>query len=149
MILEAQLEEKFIENLSTLLSNDVQFIGSRLEDKTEAATEKSILAIATGFRTHDNFSLSPVTIPITFTLCTKVEVDETSENHNSILETLINKLSYWHKHGDEMTDDLSVEKCKCYELKIDGGTSQKYDKANHIWTDTINISIRGAEIFNT
>lgn len=46
-----------------------------------------------------------------------------------------------------MQEALSTYKCVANELKMDGGTESTYDDTQHIWTDTVNISIRGTEMF--
>lgn len=74
MILEGLLEQKIIEQLSSIESlSGTQFIASRSADKTEDAD--SVVAVAAGFRQHDSFSLSPVTLPVTLTIVTRVEDD--------------------------------------------------------------------------
>lgn len=146
MILEGLLEQKIVEQLSSIDSlSGTQFIASRSVDKTEDGD--SVVAVAAGFRQHDSFSLTPVTLPVTFTIVTKVEEDVEQQKHNTIVEAIADKLSYWHKFGTAMQDALTTEKCVANELKMDGGSESTFDDTQRIWTDIINISIRGAEKF--
>ena len=82
------------------------------------------------------------------TIVTRVEDDAGQERHNAVVEAISDKLSYWHKVGNAMQDALTTASCIANELKMDGGSESTYDDMQHIWTDTINISIRGAEIFS-
>lgn len=148
MILEALLEQKLADEFSSLDQlSGVQIVKSRSTDKTENDDTYSVVAIASGFRQHDNFSLSPITIPVAITIVTRVEGDANSSSHLEIVEAIADKLSYWHKHGDEMQEALTTSKCVANELKMDGGSNSVYDNTQDIWTDTINITIRGAEKF--
>lgn len=147
MILEALLEQNILSAFAELPElSGAQIIASRSATKTEDS-DNCYIAIAAGFRQHDSFSLSPVTIPVSISIVSRVEGDAKASNHMDVVETIADKLSYWHKFGDVMQEKLSSEKCTANELRMDGGTNSVYDDAQQIWTDTINITIRGAEKF--
>ena len=147
MIIEALLEQSIIEALRSELGNDVQLVGSRLQTKVEDADKKTIVAVASAFRNHDAFSLSLVNVPVAISVATRVEGDAQSQEHNVAVEKIVDMLVNWHKHGDIMESALSNEKFLAGELRMDGGTTQTYDREHMCWTDTININIRGAEKF--
>ena len=147
MIIEALLEHSIIEALRSELGDDVQLVGSRLQTKIEDADKKTIIAVASGFRTHDAFSLSLVNVPVVISIATRVEGDAQSQEHNATVEKIVDILVGWHKEGEAMEEALSNEKFLAGELRMDGGTTQTYDREHMCWTDTININIRGAEKF--
>ena len=147
MILEAYIEQSIIEALRGVLGDDVQLIGSRLMDNIEDAGKKTIVAVASGFRAHDAFSLSLVNVPVAISIATRVEGDAQSQEHNATVEKIVDVLVDWHKRGDIMESALSNEKFLAGELRMDGGTTQTFDRDRMIWTDAININIRGAEKF--
>lgn len=147
MIIEALLEQSIIEALRSELGNDVQLIGSRLMDTTEDADKKTIVAVASAFRNHDAFSLSLINVPIAISIATRVEGDAQSSEHNATVEKIVDLLVNWHKNGAVMEEALSNEKFLAGELRMDGGTTQTFDRERMIWTDAININIRGAEKF--
>lgn len=149
MILEAMLEQSIIEAFRGLhWQNDIQIAGSRLPDThSEEAYSNPIIAVASGFRNHDAFSLSLVNVPVAISIVTRVEGDAQSQEHNASVEKIVDLLVYWHKNGEAMSNALSSEKFLAGELRMDGGTTQTFDRQRMIWTDTININIRGAEKF--
>lgn len=75
MIIEAQLESKMVQQLGTVLGNDVQIVGSRLQQKVEDAGKRTVVAVASGFRTHDAFSLTLINVPIAISIVTRIEGD--------------------------------------------------------------------------
>ena len=147
MIIEALIEQSIIDALQSEFGDDVQLVGSRLETKIEDADKKTIIAVASGFRTHDAFSLSLVNVPVAISIATRVEGDAQSQEHNATVEKIVDILVDWHKHGDIMESALSNEKFLAGELRMDGGTTQTFDRDRMIWTDAININIRGSEKF--
>lgn len=129
-----------------------QIVGSRTvapqgETKEEEDTAKTIVAVACGFRQNDAFSLSPITMPLSISILTRVELDTTSEEHDRIVEAIADLLSRWHKYGDEMSQALTTEKFFAGELRMDGGTARIFDPTKATWSETISFSIRGSEKF--
>ena len=154
MLIERTLENDLVNILKTLPELSVaQVVGSRTipedeyDTKTEEADKASVIAVVCGFRSQDAFSLSLITINASVTILTRVEMDPSSELHDKIVEAIANKLSYWHKFGNIMTNELSSEKFFAGELRMDGGTGRIVDKTNRLWTETIQFSIRGSEKF--
>lgn len=147
MIIEALIEQSIIDALHSELGDDVQLVGSRLETKVEDADKKTIVAIASGFRNHDAFSLSLINVPVAISVATRVEGDAQSQEHNETVEKIVDLLVNWHKDGEAMGEALSNRKFLAGELRMDGGTTQTYDREHMCWTDAININIRGAEKF--
>ena len=147
MIIEALLEQSIIDALHSELGDDVQLVGSRLQTKVEDADKKTIVAVASAFRNHDAFSLSLINVPVVISVATRVEGDAQSQDHNVAVEKIVDMLVNWHKHGDIMESALSNEKFLAGELRMDGGTTQTFDREHMCWTDSININIRGAEKF--
>lgn len=129
------------------MGEGVQIVGSRLETKVEDADKKTIVAVASAFRNHDAFSLSLVNVPVAISVATRVEGDAQSQEHNEVVEKIVDVLVNWHKDGEAMEEALSNEKFLAGELRMDGGTTQTYDREHMCWTDAININIRGAEKF--
>ena len=113
----------------------------------EDADKKTIVAVASAFRNHDAFSLSLVNVPVAISVATRVEGDAQSQEHNATVEKVVDLLVGWHKDGEAMEEALSNRKFLAGELRMDGGTTQTYDREHMCWTDTININIRGAEKF--
>ena len=105
------------------------------------------MAVACGFRQNDAFSLSPISMPMSITIMTRSELDPTSEYHDTVVESIADLLSRWHKYGDEMTDALTTEKFLAGELRMDGGTNRVYDTTNSTWSETLTFTIRGSEKF--
>lgn len=147
MIIEALLEQSIIDALQSELGDDVQLVGSRLQTKVEDSDKKTIVAVASAFRNHDAFSLSLVNVPVAISIATRVEGDTQSQEHNSTVEKIVDILVGWHKDGEAMEEALSNRKFLAGELRMDGGTTQTYDREHMCWTDAININIRGAEKF--
>lgn len=107
---------------------------------------KAIVAVAVGFRSHDNFSLSPISVPVSIAISTRVEQDATGSVHEQILEAIANQLSQWHKFGDVMTSKLSSSKFFAGELRMNGGTGKQFDSNRSAWVETVSLTIRGTEI---
>lgn len=129
-----------------------QIVGSRTvapqgETKEEEDTAKTVVAVACGFRQNDAFSLSPITMPLTISILTRVELDTTSEEHDRIVEAIADLLSRWHKYGEEMSQALTTDKFFAGELRMDGGTARIFDPTNATWSESISFSIRGSEKF--
>ena len=147
MIIEALLEQSIIDALQSELGDDVQLVGSRLQTKVEDSDKKTIVAVASAFRNHDAFSLSLINVPVAISVATRVEGDAQSQEHNETVEKIVDILVGWHKDGEAMEEALSNRKFLAGELRMDGGTTQTYDREHMCWTDAININIRGAEKF--
>ena len=147
MIIEALLEQSIIDALQSELGDDVQLVGSRLQTKVEDSDKKTIVAVASAFRNHDAFSLSLINVPVAISVATRVEGDAQSQEHNATVEKIVDILVGWHKDGEAMEEALSNRKFLAGELRMDGGTTQTYDREHMCWTDAININIRGAEKF--
>lgn len=147
MIIEALLEQSIIDALQSELGDDVQLVGSRLQTKVEDSDKKTIVAVASAFRNHDAFSLSLINVPVAISVATRVEGDAQSQEHNTTVEKIVDVLVNWHKDGEAMEEALSNRKFLAGELRMDGGTTQTYDREHMCWTDAININIRGAEKF--
>lgn len=133
MLIERQLEDDFITKLRSLPELSAsQVVGSREvaaegETKTEDDTNATIVAVACGFRQNDAFSLTPITMPISITILTRVELDPTSAGHNDVVDAIVELISRWHNNGNAMTEALSNEKFFAGELRMDGGTARIYD----------------------
>ena len=153
MIIERQLEDAFITTLSAMSElSCAQIVGSRTvapqgETKEEEDTAKTIVAVACGFRQNDAFSLSPITMPLSISILTRVELDTNSEEHDRIVEAIADLLSRWHKYGEEMSEALTTDKFFAGELRMDGGTARIFDPTKATWSETISFSIRGSEKF--
>ena len=147
MILEARLEQSFVNALGLVLGDldGIQVVGARLEDKIEQADKRTIVAVASGLRAHDAFSLSLVNVPVAISVVTRAEGDANSALHNEVLELIMDKLTEWHRDGATMQRALSSRQFLAGELRMDGGPSQVYDKERSVWYDTISTNIRGSE----
>ena len=154
MILESQVEQQLQKEFAKLTELDTYQImqsrqvnedGSRNEDDV---SKSGIIMITTGFRQHDQFSLSPITLQANITVITRTEIDYTSAKHEKAVEAIANLLSYWHKFPQPMTTALTTEKFAVGELRIDGGTGKTYNKTDSIFQETIKITLRGTEKFN-
>lgn len=78
---------------------------------------------------------------------TRTETDVQSDTHNEVVEAIADKISYWHKYGNELSSIFSNEKFLAGELRMDGGSARSFDSMTNTWRDTFNFSIRGAEKF--
>ena len=154
MLIERQLEEDLVQEFQLMpeLAN-AQVVGSRMipeietDTKTEQADKQSVVAVACGFRQHDAFSLSPVSIPVTITIMTRTELDPSSKVHDEVVEEVANHLSRWHRFGKEMTTALTSDRFFAGELRMDGGTGRTYSSATQTWTESISFTVRGSEKF--
>ena len=147
MMLERQLEIDIADQLSSMNElSDVQIVCSRSGTKNEVQS-KSAVAIACAFRQNDSFSLTPITVNSSIAVVTRTETDTNSEQQDKVVEAIANKLSYWHKYGQPMAEALSNEKFLAGELRMDGGSARTFDQMTNTWRDTLNFSIRGAEIY--
>ena len=153
MIIERQLENAFMSTLSAMPDlSAAQIVGSRTiaaagQTKSEDSTAPTIVAVACGFRQNDAFSLSPISMPMSITIMTRSELDPTSEYHDTVVESIADLLSRWHKYGEEMSEALTTEKFLAGELRMDGGTNRVYDTTNSTWSETLTFTIRGSEKF--
>lgn len=152
MILEAKLEENILSAFEQIPELSVcQFVTSRQTmNNGEVMDEEgkdAIVAINSGYRTNDSFSLSPITVPVAVVLMTRVEKDPTGQLHETLVEKIADKISYWHKFGQQMTEDLSGSKFMAGELRMTGGSGRVFDKQNKIFKDSFQFDIRGSEIF--
>lgn len=110
MILERQLEQKLINELSATISDEkVQMVGSRdvATNPTDTLTDKdnkvSVVAVQTGFRTHDAFSLSPISVGVTLAIATRIDCDPSAQHHEELVEKIANRLSHWHRFSNQFT----------------------------------------------
>lgn len=62
MLLEEKLEEDLIAEFEKLNLENCQIISSRQKNKTEDDRYTSLLAVVVRTRSHDAFSLSPITV---------------------------------------------------------------------------------------
>ena len=156
MILEKELEDKFISQLSTITElSSCQFVGSRqtgsndeegIVDKDDVDT---IIAIHTGYRQNDAFSLSPITVSMSMQITTRLERDKSGQKHEAVVEAISDKLSYWHKYSATFTDTFDLSKMFCGELRMNGGSGRSMDDTNGIWTESISFAVRGSERYLT
>ena len=132
---------------------NAQVVGSRMipeietGTKTEESDRQSVIAVACGFRTHDAFSLSPISIPVTITVMTRTELDPSSKVHDQVVEEIADHLSRWHRFGEEMTSALTSDRFFAGELRMDGGSGRTYSSATQTWNETISFTVRGSEKF--
>lgn len=152
MLIEKELEQALIGELSAQLSA-VQFVGSRsVAEEGQVLTERedvdSVIAIGTGYRTHEAFSLPMIDIKVTISVCTRVEQDPTGQKHEQIIEKLSDILSLWHFNGFLMEQKLSGSQFVAGELRMTGGTGRTQDKVNSIWSESLTFEIRGTQKFN-
>ena len=154
MLIEKELEAKVVSALEALDGlKDMEIVGARQESSTgivKGETEtsmKGVVAVSVGFRTHDNFSLTPISVPVTIAISTRSEMDATGLTHEMALETIADKLSHWHRYGDAMTEDLSCARFFAGELRMDGGSGKQFDSTRSAWVESVNFTIRGAERF--
>lgn len=151
MLLERQLEIDLIDAFRSLPGlSAAQIVGSRATggEKTEDASSPCVVAVVCGFRSNDAFSLTPITVSASVSIVTRIEMDPSSEIHDQIVEEIANKLSYWHKFGNAMTEELSSDRFFAGELRMDGGTGRICDQSARTWSETISFSIRGSEKFS-
>ena len=152
MLIEKELEQKLVSLLSSQISR-VQFVGSRdIAEDGQVITENedvdSVIAIGTGYRTHEAFSLPMIDVRVTIAVCTRVEQDPTGQKHEQIIEKLSDILSLWHFNGTLMEQHLSGSQFVAGELRITGGTGRTFDKTNSIWSESLTFEIRGSQKFN-
>ena len=153
MMIERKLENDLADVFKNMPElSDTQIICSREiaqvgKTKVEDDTKTTIVAVACGFRQNDAFSLSPINISVSVTIMTRAELDSTSEKHDTVVEAIADRISYFHKFGLVMSQLFTNEKFYAGELRMDGGTPRTYDSNTCTWSDTINFSIRGSEKF--
>lgn len=154
MILETELENKIIDELSSISDlSSCQFIGSRQTTKSDEdtiaddETADTIIAIHTGYRQNDAFSLPTITVPISIQITTRIEKDKSGQKHEKVIEAVSDKLSYWHRYSNVFTTQFTLTKMFCGELTMNGGSGRAFDKDMEIWTENITFSIRGSEKF--
>lgn len=152
MTLETQIENRLIEKLGEMQElSACQIVGSRQIAATDTQTiaddvsADTVIAIHTGYRQHDAFSLSPITVPITIAMSTRIEKDKSGRRHESVFEAVSDQLSYWHKFSDDFTSDFTLPGVFCGEIRMTGGSGRSFDQTDDVWTDTIQFSIRGSE----
>ena len=143
-----------VESLGGISSlGDAEIVGSRLPSATGTVKgenetgQKAVIAVAVGFRSHDSFSLSPISVPVSIAITSRAEMDATGETHERMLEAVANLLSQWHKDGEAMTSALSSDKFFAGELRMNGGSGKQYDSTRAVWVESITFTIRGSERF--
>lgn len=153
MLIERELERRLVEAFSEGLE-DAEVVGSRqpsdvgtVKGERDVAA-RSVVAVSVGFRTHDAFSLTPISVSATVAVTTRAEMDATGECHEAVLEKIADRLSLWHKDADMMTDALSFDRFFAGELRMDGGSGRQYDPNRSTWVETVTFTIRGAERFS-
>jgi len=151
MLMERELEKKITDVLKGMSAlADAEVVGSRQPAesglvKGENETErKSVVAVAVGYRKHDAFTLSPVSVPVTVAITTRVEMDATGLAHEELLEAISDKVSEWHLDANAMSDALTTNGFYAGELRCDGGSGRQYDSTRAAWVETIEFTIRGA-----
>ena len=154
MLIEKELERLVVERLEALEAlKRVEVVGSRQASSTGIVKGEhsndvdAVVAVSTGFRSHDNFSLTPVSIPLTIAITSRVEMDATGAAHEDILSAIADLLSHWHKDGNAMSEALSFEDFYAGELRMDGGSGKQFDTNRSAWVETINITVRGTQRF--
>ena len=152
MVLEGQVEDRIAAQISELCGPEgISVTCSRgIPDegtKGEYGGFTSIVGIAAGFRQHDAFSLSPISVPFNVTVGTRIENDPDGTVHEALVERIAGLLSDWHRHGDAMTSALSTPSFFAGELRMDGGSGRSYDRERSLWLDSIQFTVRGSEIF--
>lgn len=105
-----------------------------------------VIALASGFRRNSNFSLPTIDVNMAISIVTRKECDPTAQKHEALVEIIANMLSSWHKFPQQLSV-LDNSKFKVGELFMNGG-SGRIDN-NGAWSDTINFSLRGSEIFSS
>lgn len=153
MLIEKVLEEALVSELKELdAMKDVEVVGSRIPSAIgivkgeQDKSAKAVIAVAVGFRTHDNFSLSPISVSASIAITTRAEMDATGSLHEELLDAIAQKLSYWHKNGKAMQEALSSEGFYAGELRMDGGSGKQYDSVRATWVESVTFTIRGSEI---
>ena len=156
MLMEKELEARIAGALGEIEAlSGAEIVGSRQPSASGTVkgekdqTAKAVVAVAVGFRSHDDFSLTPVSIPVTVAITTRAEMDATGETHEKMLEAVAGLLSDWHRDGGAMTSALSSGKLFAGELRMTGGSGKQYDSARSAWVESVSFTIRGAERFTT
>jgi len=150
MLIEKELEQRIKAEIETLAAlAEYQIVLSRDCDtiKGERKDATGVVAITAGYRQHDAFSLSPISMPVTISIVTRIEQDRTSAKHEAAVEAVSDWLSACHKDGERMTANLSCGKFFAGELRCDGGSGFVFDSDAGVFRETISVTIRGSEIF--
>lgn len=80
MIIEEQIENAIKSEIQAL--NVDAFLVTSRNPETEPENTANCVAIAVGFRQHDNFDLSPITVNATIAVVSRVECDKDKTAHN-------------------------------------------------------------------
>ena len=152
MVLEGQVEDRIAAQISALCGSEgISVTCSRgvpeEGTKGEQGGFTSIVGIAAGFRQHDAFSLSPISVQFSVTVGTRAESDPDGSIHEALVERIAGLLSDWHRHGEAMTEALSTPAFFAGELRMDGGTGRSYDRERMLWLDSMQFTVRGSEVF--
>lgn len=154
MLIEREVEAKLISEIARLpIMAEMEIVGARQPSseglvKGEQETSRSgVIAVSTGYRSHDNFSLTPITLNVSVAITTRVEMDATGSRHEEVLEALTELLSMWHRKGEVMSEALSTDRFFAGELRLEGGSGKQYDSTRSAWVESVSFSIRGAERF--
>lgn len=148
MLLEKILEDQLVSEFDSIpFLGDVQFITSRQDISHTQEIADTVVAVVTGWRSNDAFSLSPVSVPVTISIVSRVENDPNSEKHTHVCEEIINKISYWHKFPQSINTIFESDKFMPGEIRMDGGQSYGYDQTTKTWRDSISFTVRGSEKF--
>lgn len=151
MLIETAIENRIISAIRAVLADQpVTVIGARqvaasgyVKGKTEANTP-AVVAVATGFRKNDAFSLSPISISVAVSISSRVETDPTGGIHEKIMESVANLLQTWHDDArgtEKVFDGLPFH---FGEIRLDGGAGKSYDDSRDEWTESVSFAIRGA-----
>lgn len=113
MLIEKELEAKLVSAFKNLPQlKDMEVVGARQEvasgivkGERESACG-GVVAVSVGLRTHDAFSLSPITVSVAVVVSTRAEMDATGLQHERAMEAVTDLLSTWHRFGDVMTQAL-------------------------------------------
>lgn len=153
MTLEKQLEDNLLSAFATSELSSWQFVTSRQSEQSdyyESDEALGVIAVKVAYRQHDNFSLSPVSIPVTVSINTRIELDPDSTWHEQAVQAMTDVLADWHRYPTNMDEALNNSPWNLYyagELRITGGTGRVLNKEMGVFTDDISFIIRGAERF--
>lgn len=146
MIIETELENALAAAFAPLLPADAALVRSRAAE-TEADASSCVVAVATGFRSHEAFSLPMISVAVNLTVATRIDRDPDGDTHEKVVEALSAKLERWHFKPNEFAAALALSRFEPGELRLTGGSGRVLSRESAVWTETLSFQIVGSEVF--
>ena len=149
MLIEREIERKLRDYLAELLP-DCEVIGSWQPadaGKVKGENDNSAKALVSLYiqpRVHDAFSLPTANLNGSIAIEAKAQKCPTMAEVSEVYEKVEKLLDDWHFDGAAFSSAMSIDgEYFAAEIRLDGGDSVTFDRANAAWVVALDFTIRG------